>query len=86
MRNGHQTSRSAAFHKEFNEQVAVFERKLPSLLKKHRGKYAAIFRGKLVGIGADESRLFQEVNRRCKGRGKLILIQQIQSEPVYELA
>jgi hypothetical protein len=42
----------------------AFQRLLPQLLRSHRGQYAAVFKGQLVGTGPDKGELAQEVYRR----------------------
>lgn len=45
-----------------------FERLLPELEPKHRGRYVAVHGGRVVGAGADPDRLFERMWKTLRGR------------------
>jgi hypothetical protein len=69
---------------ELRQEEAVFLRKLPQLLKSHRGEYVAVYRGRIVGHGPDDEKLAYQMYTRFGD--VTFLIARVEEEPtVYEL-
>ncbi|MBM4042570.1 MAG: hypothetical protein FJ290_29125 [Planctomycetes bacterium] len=69
---------------ELREQEAVFQRKLPRLLKSHRGEYVAVYRGRVVAHGPDDEELARQMYKRYGD--VVLLIARVEEEPtVYEI-
>ncbi len=69
---------------ELREEEAVFQRKLPQLLRSHRGEYVAVYHGRVVAHGPDD----EELARRMFTRLGYVpfLIARVEEEPtVYEI-
>lgn len=46
----------------------AFERLLPKLERRHRGRYVAVHGGRVVGADADQDALFERLWRKLEGR------------------
>ncbi|MBM4033760.1 MAG: hypothetical protein FJ291_18535 [Planctomycetes bacterium] len=66
------------------KEQAVFERRLPQLLKSHRGEYVAIYRGRIIAHGPDDGKLAYQMY--TKFGNVPFLIARVEEEPtVYEI-
>ncbi len=69
---------------ELRDEEAAFQRKLPQLLKGHRGEYVAVYHGRIVAHGPNDEELARQMFTRL---GYVpFLIARVEEEPtVYEL-
>lgn len=77
------TTRTSPEEDLAREEVA-FRRKLPQLLRRYRGQYVAIRKGRLVGHGPDDKALALRMYRHFGD--SVLLIAKVEEHPtVYEL-
>jgi hypothetical protein len=67
------------FHPKLAAEYDAFQQMLPELLKEHRGEYAAVHDGKVVGFGHDRAAV---LTRAWQAAGNpMIYVERITDEP-----
>src|SRR5262245_35694877 len=61
--SGRHAARMAAWQREHR----AFERLVPRLRRRYSGRHVAIYRGRVIGSGADHNALFERLWKRLRG-------------------